>query len=89
MMNEKETSTEPVNNGRKDFLKLMLSLGAGIGLASVINKSTRSHKGKAKFLTPDGKLVEIDQSKISKVLSSHRASNDEILSWMDAKNHKS
>jgi len=38
---------------------------------------------KIKMLTADGKLVEVDKSVYEKAVSGQKATNKEILNWMD------
>lgn len=38
---------------------------------------------KIKMLTPDGKLVEVDKEVFDQVSGKKKASNQEILSWMN------
>jgi hypothetical protein len=40
-------------------------------------------KEKVKMLTPDGKLVEIDKAMLEKARQGKKASNGDILHWMD------
>lgn len=89
-MSDIKSTSDDFKKGRKDFLKLLLSLGAGVGIASVIKNSNHTAKtGKVKMLTPDGNLVEIDMSKIEKEVTTHRATNDEILKWVETNKSKS
>ncbi len=38
---------------------------------------------KVKMLTPDGKLVEVDKAMLDKARQGKKASNTDILQWMD------
>ena len=38
---------------------------------------------KVKMLTPDGKLVEVDKAMLDKARQGLKASNADILQWMD------
>lgn len=57
---------------------------AGIGLVKFLpRESQKTENKKIKMLTPDGKLVEVNESVISKLTSiKPRASNAEVQSWM-------
>jgi hypothetical protein len=77
---------------RRNFFKAALVAAAGAVLAGVSQKTTkevakRTSKNKQakkiKMLTPDGKLVEIDESVYSQIASTHqRVSNKEVQDWM-------
>ena len=71
-------------NKRRGFLKAALAAVATIGLASVAKKSfKKTESKKTKMLTPDGRLVEVDESVISKAEATKlRASNKELKEWM-------
>jgi hypothetical protein len=74
---------------RRSFLKSMFTLGAGLGLLSVAGKTAKAETAgeKIKLLTPDGKLVEIDRAQVEKE-STERASNAEVIHWMNPKGNK-
>ena len=73
-------------NKRRGFLKILLAAGASIGLLSSFKKSsTNKNTEKIKMLTPDGKLVEVDKSMIEKEITTNRASNKEVLEWINSK----
>ncbi len=38
---------------------------------------------KIKMLTPDGKLVEVDKAVFDQAAGKKKASNEDILNWMD------
>jgi hypothetical protein len=77
--------TEDNKKQRRNFLKSLFTLGAGAGLLAVTGvKSKAEGTEKVKMLTPDGKLVEIDRSQIENE-SPERASNHEVMKWMDKK----
>lgn len=70
---------------RRDFITIILAAGASIGLLSSFNKSSKNkNTEKIKMLTTDGKLVEIDKSMIEKEITTSRASNKEVLEWMNS-----
>lgn len=70
-------------NKRRSFLKNVLGFGAVFGLTSVVKGSSKvEQKEKIKMLTPDGRLIEIDQSQIENEVTVKRASNEEVLKWM-------
>ena len=75
-------------NQRRSFLKAALATIAVVGLAKVSQKksqktSPNKESKKIKMLTPDGKLVEIDESVYSQISSAQqRASNKEVQEWM-------
>ena len=76
-------------NSRRNFLKNALIAGAVTGLFSPFRKSKKNSTEKIKLLTPDGRLVEIDKSAIKKEIISTRATDNEVLEWMNSKNRKS
>ncbi|MEO8148915.1 MAG: hypothetical protein ABI723_14815 [Bacteroidia bacterium] len=64
-------------------MKNVLGFGAVFGLTSVVKGSSKvEQKEKIKMLTPDGRLIEIDQSQIENEVTVKRASNEEVLKWM-------
>ena len=71
---------------RRGFLKGITAAFLGILLGRSLSSGKNTPAGdKIKLLTPDGKLVEVDRSKIHEV-SPERASNREVLSWMKKDN---
>ena len=44
---------------------------------------TKKETEKIKMLTPDGKLVEVDKAVFDQVTGKKKASNEEILNWME------
>ncbi len=48
--------------------------------ASLLSKKETE---KIKMLTPDGKLVEVDKAVFDQVTGKKKASNEEILNWME------
>lgn len=74
--------TDENGAGRRKFLRYGLGFVAGIGIFSSLGNVTKAmSRKKIKMLTADGKLVEIDASKIEKVVK-EKASNDEVQEWM-------
>jgi pheromone shutdown protein TraB len=69
---------------RRSFLKTVFAVTAIFGLANVTQEiSVNKESKKIKMLTPDGKLVEIDESDYSQISSTQqRASNKEVQDWM-------
>ena len=69
---------------RRNFLKAALATIAGAVLVTASQKTSQNREGKKiKMLTPDGKLVEIDEAVYSEMSSSQpRASNKEVQDWM-------
>ena len=74
---------------RRSFLKNALIAGAAAGIFSPFRNSKKNNSEKIKLLTPDGKLVEIEKSAIKKEIVSTRATDNEVLEWMNSKNKKS
>ena len=75
---------ENTKKPRRNFLKTALAVVAGAGLLK-FSKATsiKTENKKIKMLTPDGKLVEVNESVISKISSTkQRASNEEVMQWM-------
>ena len=89
-----ETNDETNENGldRRKFLRFGLGFVAAAGIISSIGggllKASAPKSNKIKMLTPDGKLVEIDASKIEKEITSVRATNAEVQEWMSKKPNK-
>lgn len=73
---------------RRNFLKAALAVIAGAGLVKFSQKdspeiSENKESKKIKMLTPDGKLVEIDESVYKQIASTQqRVSNKEVQDWM-------
>lgn len=44
---------------------------------------SKKENTKIKMLTPDGKLVEVDKEVFDQVSGKKKASNEEILNWMN------
>ena len=71
-----------MNNNRRKFLKIFLAVGAGLGFISSVTAASKEKKGeKVKMLTPDGKIVEIEKSKVERTISAS-ATNEEVKEWM-------
>ena len=73
-----------IENKRRNFLKIALFASAGITFLSSFKGKSQSKIEKVKMLTPDGKLVEIDKSMIEKEITTNRATNKEMLEWMNS-----
>lgn len=61
---------QPKNNTRRNFLKFSLAIGAGTlagaGIMASINEaSADNNEDTVKLLTPDGKLVKVDSTKLT------------------------
>jgi predicted SnoaL-like aldol condensation-catalyzing enzyme len=56
------------NNARREFFSRFLN--------------TKKEK-KVKMLTPDGKLVEVDQSVINKAMNKKKVTSKDIYNWME------
>lgn len=67
MGNNKQTS----DKSRRDFF------------SSLFSSNEKSKNEKVKMLTPDGKLVEVDKDVLDKITGRKKASNEDILNWMD------
>ena len=69
-------------SNRRNFLsktmKVIMTLGVGV---PVLDANAKQGGEKIKFLTPDGKLVEIDKNVLDKKAPKIKASNQEILDW--------
>lgn len=79
MENEKNKLT------RKKFLGWGMGIGALLAVPSALfgQKSKPVPKGKmVKMLTPDGKLVEVDEAVLASVTKGKKAANKEIFHWM-------
>lgn len=46
-------------------------------------KLTGAKKEKVKMLTPDGQLVEVDKDILDAIQKKQKATNKDILGWMD------
>lgn len=72
------------NIERRSFLRTLFALGAGVSILTPnFGKSSGTKVEKTKFLTPDGRLVEIANNKIEREVISDRASNEDVLKWMN------
>jgi hypothetical protein len=82
-MKEKENG-----KSRRNFLKATLVTMASMGLVKFLQKTSQTQEiKKIKMLTPDGKLVEVEESLISnKLADRQRASNKEVQNWMKTPN---
>ncbi|MBK5285558.1 MAG: twin-arginine translocation signal domain-containing protein [Bacteroidia bacterium] len=73
---------------RRNFLKAALATIAGAGLVKFSQKaspeiSEKKENKKIKMLTPEGKLVEIDESVYAQISAGQqRVSNKEVQNWM-------
>jgi hypothetical protein len=71
---------------RRNFLskaiKTIMTVGIGV---PVLDANAKQGGEKIKFLTPDGKLVEIDKNILDKKAPKQKASNKEILNWASKK----
>ncbi len=78
---EKKLNEE--SQGKRNFLKIALTASAAMVAGILIPKKILQTTGpeKIKFLTADGKLVEIDPSKI-KSKPAEKASEKDIRNWM-------
>lgn len=61
---------KPASNSRRKFLSLF----------NITQHNAADEK--VKLLTADGKLMEVDRSVLEKVATKKKASNKEILEWM-------
>lgn len=84
----KSTDQTRKENNRRGFIKSIMTLAGTVGLISTVKGSTTSEKPEmVKMLTPDGRLVEIEKSKIEKGTTAGYASNTEVREWMNSKNN--
>ena len=76
----KEKKNNRSSDSRRDFLNKGFFASAGwiAGMMDVPNVDK-----KVKMLTPDGKLVEVDESLIKNNKSRKQVGNKEILEWID------
>ena len=83
-MSEKKT----IN--RRRFINAILTTGTVTGLISQVSADPISPGTgkKIKMLTPDGKLVEVDESVLEKINGTKKASGKEVFEWMDQKHKK-
>jgi hypothetical protein len=81
---------EIVIKNRRSFLRSLLTGGAiGVFLPEMLKAGNPEPAAKTvKLLTPDGKLVEVDSSKIKSSADSSIASNAAVKEWMNIKNDK-
>lgn len=74
--------TDDNTDSRRKFLNKSLYATAGwlTGMEEILSKE----KGKKiKMLTPDGKLVEVDQSLVVNNPNKNKVKNKEILAWLE------
>ena len=70
---------------RKKFLRWGIGLSSLLALPAglLAQKKTPAPKGKmVKMLTPDGKLVEVEESVLASATKGKKAGNQEIFKWM-------
>ena len=73
------------NLSRKKFLSWGIALSSMLTLPSIVwgRKPKPATKGKmVKMLTPDGKLVEVDENILAAATKKAKAGNAEIFQWM-------
>ncbi|MEQ8302434.1 MAG: hypothetical protein RIB47_03500 [Cyclobacteriaceae bacterium] len=75
---------ERKNNNRRGFIKKVLGALATSAMAMPALASTNKSGKTVKMLTSEGKLVEIDESVLSK-LKKQKAENKDILNWVNPK----
>lgn len=51
--------------------------------SSLFSSAEKTKPEKVKMLTPDGKLVEVDKDVLDKITGKQKASNEDILNWME------
>ena len=75
---------------RRGFINAVLTTGTVTGFISQVSADPISQGSgkKIKMLTPDGKLVEVDESVLEKITGSKKASGKEVFEWMDQKHKK-
>ena len=73
------------DNGRRNFMKTMLAATAAGFFSKIVSRSQKELPETVKMLTADGQLVEVPKSRISKEIISTRATNEEVLEWMNLK----
>jgi len=70
------------SNNRRKFLSLGLLGGAGLlSQKAAAMMPIEPEAEKVKMLTPDGKLVEIDQRVLDQIAEKKKAVNSDILDW--------
>ncbi len=75
---------ENAKKQRRSFLKLISAVIIGAGIAKFEYKTSQPKESKKiKMLTPEGKLVEIDESVYTQIAATQqRATNNEVQEWM-------
>ncbi len=79
-----EIKTSNETGSKRNFLKVALAATAAITAGIFLPKKllkVDSNK-KIKLLTADGKLIEVDQSKVNFKKSSNKVSDTELKNWM-------
>jgi hypothetical protein len=80
-----------MENEKKQLSRKRFLSWSGLGLGALLTfpsglmaqKKDNPPKGKlVKMLTPDGKLVEVDESVLAAVSKGKKAANKDILHWM-------
>jgi hypothetical protein len=70
------------SNNRRKFLSLGLLGGAGLlSQKAAAMMPIEPEAEKVKMLTPDGKLVEVDQRVLDQVAEKTKAANTDIFDW--------
>lgn len=79
-----EIKTTDGAGSKRNFLKVVLAaaaaLTAGIFIPKKLLKADSNKK--IKLLTADGKLIEVDQSKVNFKKGSNKVSDTELKNWM-------
>ncbi|MES1181510.1 MAG: hypothetical protein ABUL44_01820 [Flavobacterium sp.] len=80
----KKKLMEDINKPRRGFLKWTAAALAIVGIAvATKQKVGKTESKKIKMLTPDGRLVEVDEAAVTNATSHElRATNKEIQQWM-------
>jgi len=71
------------NDSRREFLKKGI-LAAAAGSIIPLAAPAKENRKTVKMLTPDGKLVEVDETVVARA-SKQKASNKDILDWRNQK----
>ncbi len=73
---------------RKGFIKGILALAAGTAVTGWFVWRKKHEEEKVSLMLPNGKMVEMTRSEVDKAKKGKRASNQEVMAWMEARSEE-
>jgi hypothetical protein len=77
------------SESRKRFIRGLVAIAAGTAVTGLFFWKKKQSEDKVSMLLPNGKLVEMSKSDVEKAKNGRRASNEDVMAWMDSKEPKS